>query len=272
MFTAEQKATIRRHLRYPAIGNLRTSSGGQSLANGGQGFRYFQAYGRLEFIMNNLQPWEEAQILGSAVGAIMILGNTIPGDTVSVTLSGAGLVAPVTLTVTAVAGDDPVRLSNKLAATALQTPALIAAGFLSVTPYGTGPFAQNAVPLPEVAFFNAKSGFTISTVATGQTGSAVTADGSAVTDPRATVDDSTQPPTVLIGYIPILTFLEGAIIGSTQNLDTSKADVWTARADEPEVRIKLYNWWRRALSRVLEVPLWEDFNDYGSGTPTMATI
>jgi len=271
VLTGQQKVTIRRQLRYPAIGVSRTSVGGQSLASGGQGFRYFQAYGRLEYILNNLQPYEEAQIIGSAVGSISILGLTAVGDTVSVTLSGAGLVSPVTLTVTAVLGDNPVSLSNKLAALALQNPALISAGFMAVTPYGTGPFAQNAVPLPEVAFFNPKP-FTIAAAATGQTGSAVTTDGSPVTDPIAIVDDSTSPVTTLTGFIPILIYLEGAIAGTTQNLDTSKADVWTARTDEPEMRIKLYNYWRRALARHLEVPLWEDFNDYGGGVPTMATI
>ena len=270
MLTGAQKATVRRLLGYPAIGILRVSPGGQALANANQGFRYFQAYGRLEFIMNNLQPYEEAQLFGKAVGAIFILGNTTPGDTVSVVISGAGLLTPVTLTVTAGVGDTPVSLSNALAAKALQNTNLIGAGFMSVTPYGTGPFAQNAVPLPEVAFFNAKA-FMITTSATGNTGSAVADDsnGSIVQDPSALVDPTTDPPTVLNGYVPILLYLEGTIAGSTQNLDTSKADVWTARHDEPEIRVQLFNYWQNKMAELLEVPPWRDFGDHRAGTPHM---
>jgi len=51
--------------------------------------------------------------------------------------------------------------------------------------------------------------------------------------------------------------LESAIGGASDNLDTEKADVWTARKDELEVREQLYNRWRKKLSQFLAIPLWE---------------
>src|SRR5437868_4628460 len=106
MLSEEAKSEIRRHLGYPLIGQLRVSVGGQSLALGAQGWRYFQAYGFLEYKLNNLSAVEEARTLGLAIGSLAIFGNIHPGDTITVTISGGPLAVPEVLTVTAGARDD----------------------------------------------------------------------------------------------------------------------------------------------------------------------
>jgi hypothetical protein len=56
-FTASQKVDIRRHAGYPAFGNVNSVQGGF------QSFRFFAAYGELEFRMNNMAPEEETVVL-----------------------------------------------------------------------------------------------------------------------------------------------------------------------------------------------------------------
>lgn len=274
MLSVQTKALIRHHLGYPFAGLFRVSPAGGSLANGDLGFRYFQSYGFLEFVLDNLNPIEEAMITGQAVGSVGILGNPNPGDTVAITISNGGLVSPVTITYTVQTGDSPPSICNALSALALQNTALAAAGFTSFAPYGTGPFAQNATPLPEVSIVagTGVTSFGITVTASGGTGAAVTTPGVQPAAPASTVDPTTNPPTILYGFLPILTFLEGAAYGSTQNLDTSKADVWIARWDEPEIRVKLYNYTRKQLSLHLSVPLWEDVTDYPTPAQIRATI
>ena len=54
-FTDAQKTDIRRHCGYPAYG---------AGASGFEGWRFFQAYGLLEYHMNNLSDAETAVVLG----------------------------------------------------------------------------------------------------------------------------------------------------------------------------------------------------------------
>lgn len=56
-FTASQKVDIRRHMGYPAFGNPNTVQGGF------QSWRYFDAYGQMEFRMNNMASEEETVVL-----------------------------------------------------------------------------------------------------------------------------------------------------------------------------------------------------------------
>ncbi len=49
MFTDQQKTDIRRHCGYPAYG---------AAPDGNMGWRFFTAYGALEYRMNNLSPAE----------------------------------------------------------------------------------------------------------------------------------------------------------------------------------------------------------------------
>jgi hypothetical protein len=55
MFTDQQKTDIRRYCGYPAYG---------ADAAGNLGWRFFTAYGTLEYRMNNLSPAEEAATMG----------------------------------------------------------------------------------------------------------------------------------------------------------------------------------------------------------------
>jgi hypothetical protein len=54
MFTDQQKTDIRRYCGYPAYG---------AAPDGNMGWRFFTAYGALEYRMNNLSPQEESVVL-----------------------------------------------------------------------------------------------------------------------------------------------------------------------------------------------------------------
>ena len=53
MFTDQQKTDVRRFCGYPAYG---------AAADGNMGWRFFTAYGALEYRMNNLLPQEESVV------------------------------------------------------------------------------------------------------------------------------------------------------------------------------------------------------------------
>lgn len=69
------KSSIRRHLNYPLIGLYKLGPGGATLAAGSAGYRFFQAYGFLEYKMNNLNPDEEARLTGQAYAAAALSGG-----------------------------------------------------------------------------------------------------------------------------------------------------------------------------------------------------
>lgn len=252
--TIAQKSAVRRHLGYPVIGLLANSPGGQTLGSAAAGYRYFEAYGFLEWKLNNLNPDEECRLTGRALGAVGLIGpQPNPGDTVSVTLSGGPIPSPQTLIATA-PGPDPqhdlrINLCNALAAACAVNQVLQAQKIYSVAPYGTGPFSLNAVALPEVAF-SCAAPFTIAAAGSGVLVPQVTADGSQI-PPAAAVDGINT----VYGYVPILDALESAFAGTSQNLDTMKADVWTARANEIGQRRSLYENWRQMLSDFLGIPI-----------------
>ena len=68
MFTDAEKTDIRRFCGYPAYGMG---------AAGFQGWRFFQAYGLLEYRLNNLAPAEE-QVVRGYLGNLHPLENAIP--------------------------------------------------------------------------------------------------------------------------------------------------------------------------------------------------
>src|ERR1700744_2725856 len=98
--TVAQKMQIRRFLNFPVTGNISQSPAGGNLAQGFVGYRFFQAYGALEYKMNNLAPVEEAAILGLFYGAAAFVGpQPSAGDTASLTITSAALSAsPQTVT------------------------------------------------------------------------------------------------------------------------------------------------------------------------------
>ena len=251
--TDAQKAQVRRHMKYPVIGLPSISPGGASLGVGFTGHRYFQAWGLMEYRLNNLQPVEEAMLLGVAIGGVAILIPPSVGDTVSVVLSGGNLVAPVTISTppwSATGQDGRLVLCQQIANGVPASPTLVAAGFLGYTPYGTGPYAQTAIPVPEVAI-QSPVPFNISASGTGTTVPQVNSQGVLV-PPSTSLDGGT---TVLYGYLNILNGLEFAYATASDNLDTTKADVWTARASELAQRKALYEHWVGMLAQFIGVPV-----------------
>ena len=253
--TITQKSAIRRHLKYPAIGLLRVSPGGGTLGSAAAGYRFLEAYGTLEYRMNNLNPDEEARLVGFAMGAVALIGpQPLLGDMLSVTFSGGPLSAPVTVSVTAPAPnpavDTRISLANDIAAQVSINTTLQTAGFFGGAPYGTGPFSQNAVAIAEVAFTNAQE-FTLACHGTGAMAPQITATGTFL--PPSAQLDGTRGVTTR-GYVPILDALESAHAGSSQNLDTSRADVWRAQGNELGKRASLYDVWVDKLVDFLGVP------------------
>lgn len=238
--TTAQKSDVRRHLKFPVAGLLRISPAGGTLAQGAVGYRFLQAYGFLEYKMNNLNPDEEARLTGLAYGAIALTGpQPNPGDTLSGTFSGGGLVSPVTVTATAPAdnpqgNDARITLINLFAAAAGSNATLQAASMIVLSPYGTGSYSQNAVAVPEVGI-NCPSVFTLAAVGTGLVVPQITATG-ALLPPVTSLDGVTNT----YGYLPILNGLEGAYLSTSQNLDTIQADVWKGRVNEAGQRRSLY--------------------------------
>lgn len=249
--TFSDKSDIRRHLKYPLAGSLRDSAAGMTVAMGSAGYRFFQAYGFLEYRMNNLMPDEEARTLGQAYGAVGFYGpGGNVGDTVTLTISGGGLLTPVVLTVTLT----PTVLTNlqvsaAVAQIAAQNVSLQSNSFRVDAPYGAGPFSQNAVAIPQVAIVNYSTPFTLSLTTTGALAAQILTNGSFLS-PSLVTESQT-----VFGYLPILNFLESAWGGATQNLDTSKAAVWTWNAREIRDRKRLYEQWVLHFSRFIDIPV-----------------
>lgn len=252
--TLAQKSNVRRHLKFPLVGNIAVSPAGGQFAQGNIGYRFFQAYGTLEYRMNNLQPVEEARLLGGAYAAVALAGpQPNPGDVISVTLSGGPIASPQTIT--AVAGvpipntDMRLPLALTLAGGCALNPVLQAAGVVALAPYGTGPYAESAVPIPEVSF-SAATAFAIACSGTGILRPQITATGALVT-PTTTLDGGN---TFLWGYLPICDGLESAYLTTSDNLDTRKADVWTANPNEGGQRRSLYENQVQLMADFLGVP------------------
>jgi hypothetical protein len=68
-FSDDEKAQIRRFCGYPAYG---------AGASGFQGWRFFQAYGTLEYRMNNMAP-AETQVIRQYLATLYTLEAAIPG-------------------------------------------------------------------------------------------------------------------------------------------------------------------------------------------------
>jgi hypothetical protein len=231
---------------------------GGSFFDGSVGYRFNQAYSFLLWKLDTLNPDEEARITGFAYGSVLVQGNTQAGDTITLAISGAALTGSQSFTVTAGPQDTALTLAVAIANAVNQNLALTSVGFVAVAPYGVGPYSYRPglAPLSEVAIQNAQA-FTLAVSSTGYTSAALTTNGAQL-HPRAVLTDpATNVVTTYYGYLPILDALETGAVGTSEDLSTLKADVWTARMDELEEREKLYQFWRIRLSRFLYVPLWE---------------
>lgn len=260
MLTIAQKSAVRRHLGYPIVGLISQNPNGGSLYDGSVGYRWNQSYAFLEYKLTaGLNPDEEARITGNAYGAVLLNGTTQSGDSVTLTISGGPLTNPVPVTYTAGSSDTSFTMAVGLANLVNQNSTLSAAGFFSLAPYGGGPYSYrpNLQPVPEMAVQNPQA-FTLAVTSSGATSAAVTANGALLHPDAVLSDPLTNTRTRYWGYLGILNALETAIGSASDDLDTLKADVWTARPDEVQQREQLYHNWRRRLSLFLDVPLWED--------------
>ena len=68
MFTDQQKTDVRRFCGYPAYG---------AAPDGNMGWRFFSAYGALEYRMDNLSP-EEEQVVLSYLNTLTVLDPAVP--------------------------------------------------------------------------------------------------------------------------------------------------------------------------------------------------
>jgi hypothetical protein len=257
--TITQQSDIRRHLQLAVGGLWRTSIVGGSLAIGAAGFRWNQAFGLNEFKMNNLMPDEECRLTGNVYGGIAFMGpltnSGVPvpatGDTVSVAFTGAFAGSPHIVTATAQALDSLLNLSARLAQAITVDATMSAAGFVGYAPFGTGPYSQNYVsgnplgnaslPVPQIAI-QAPVPFTMVVSNSGLENLVVTNQGVQL-PPMAPVDWTVKPAGTVYGFLPILNLLEGAWMGSSQNLDTTQAGKggeWIRALDEQGDRYKLY--------------------------------
>jgi hypothetical protein len=253
--TLADKSNIRRHLGYPVAGLSRISQAGANLAQGAAGWRFFEAFGFLEYKMNNMNPDEECRLLGRAFAAAALVGpQPNPGDSVSLVLSGGPIGSPQTLTATVPnpppAGDLAINLVNALGAAGASNTVLQAAGIFTFAPYGTGAYSQNSVPFPEVGF-NCTQAFAMTGSGTGILVPQITASGVFLTPKTVQADGVTT----IYGYLPILDSLEGDYAGTAQNIDTAQADVWKHTANEAGQRRSLYENWRQLLSDFIGVRL-----------------
>jgi hypothetical protein len=227
-------------------------------ADGSQGYRFLQAYGQLEFRMNNLMPDEESRILGLAYAALAVLGTPNNGDVITVVVSNGGLPAPQTLVATAgpSSGDvnlDQLAMTQLLTIAAISNSVMVNAGFQAVAPFSAGPFTERYFPNPTFALTNLKP-FQIAVTFTPEVACQVQKNGEMLT-PLYVANQGTPSQVNVYGYLNILDLLEGAQASTTENLDTSRADVWYARQSEIRERAVLYKQWRTKLAMFLALPL-----------------
>lgn len=274
MLNDQQKAQIRRHMGYPAIGNpVNSPAAAGTLSTGFQGFRFFNVYGQLEYKMNWLSATEEAILVGLSFGAVVV--TQAPNSTI---ISGLDLAlriingdADETVTYTTVDGDTIYSASLGLANTIMSNAALIASGVNAVSPLSTGAFSQAAKPpatvqpFPGVAIQSVSPFQLVLTQVDTPLLAAIQAGSGQPQQPILDLEDGNT----YSGYLQILNVLDTRIGTSSDNLDTSKADVWTARADEVPARVGLYNIWRQKMADFLGQPLWED-TPYARGGAAMS--
>lgn len=250
-----EKDSIRRHLGYPTIGLYSTAGGGGSLADGAASYRYWTPYGLLEWRMCRLKPDEESRITGSPYGAVGFAASGVqpnPGDVINVTFTGGGLSSPQTITVTVSPGDDYLTLCSQISNGVNFNSALMAAGFVSVAIYGTGPYSRSMEPLP-ISSFRCPLPFNISVSFSGQTAIQVVANGINL---APYLNSGTKANPVMIwGYLPILDYLESVWLGSSSNQDTLQAGEWKWNSREAEQRKRLYDMHRGRLGTFLSIPV-----------------
>ena len=260
MLSDFQRTNVRRHMGYPVVGMpFQSPVGGASMAHGFPGFRYFEISSTLEFRLQYMMPFEESFITGFAAGLVSVR-RTDGQDPRSPFAAGvaASLVItqapapPVTVTVITAEGDDSFALAINLANAAAADPTLAAAGITATAPLnGGGNWPANTTPIPSLQI-TAPLSFTVASSAVAPAMAYAEPASGSLPPLQVVIDEVTY-----YGYLQILDVLQGRVATASENLDTLKADVWTARPDEMEAREALYQNWRLKLARYLDVPLWD---------------
>lgn len=270
-----EQASVVRHLGYPVQGLNQNAPAGGSLAYGNAGYRFFESYGPLLYRLTQLAPNEESRLTGAAYGAVGFTGlDPVPGDQVSITISGGNIPGTLTKSVTVPSfapGLPPwslLTVSANLASQFASDPAFNSAGFIAIADYGAGPYTQAARPNPMVSFRSPMgvNNFALSVGSTGLTSGQIVAPPNPLS-PFISFRRTGQN-NCIFGFLPILDYLEGAYGGATIDLGIMQANNVTMRMDELEQRDNLYEKYRQKLSAWLKIPLGDNTPYCGDGGPS----
>jgi hypothetical protein len=233
MLTDQEKSSLRRHLKYGALGLSQGLIGGGTLG-ANTSWRAIFEWGDLESRLDYLAPVDEATLTGRPYGLLVFQGlDPNPGDQLVLRLSGGGISTPQDITVTAVnetrdgfAQKVGVAISRNVAVNAARIDAKA-----TQSPGRTGIIR----PISQLQFVG-NLPFQIQILSsTGNIGVNLTADGSALTDVYQTIKKAD-----IHGYLPLCNKLYALIGTATDRMGVDKADVFTARKKEYAERQAAY--------------------------------
>lgn len=238
MLSPDEKSDIRRHLRAGAIAVNRYGPNVGQLRN----LVINDGLYHLESRLDELSLVDEAKLTGACLGSVVVAGlDPVAGNSVSIVVDSADLVAPVTVNWTAPTNlsrfDLAVQLSSLLGANS----SLAQAGIQSSGPWQGG-VDKNLQPVIEL---KAARPFTLTAGYAGQASLMVVSQGEHV-EPSAVVAKRLGVETVKYGYVPILNYLTGAIAGVTRNADVARAGSYS-RGRELRERKDILAFWRHEL-------------------------
>jgi hypothetical protein len=174
------------------------------------------------------------------------------GGTLNWQLSALNLSSPIIPST-----DNGIRLGlcAALQTLTLLNASLVSAGISARAPYGTGPLPSTGIPMATVSWVGTTIPFQVAiTSQSGGIAAGVVASGSLLAPSLQYTQQGVT--TTIFGYVPILDFIEGLQGGSVVNMDTNKADVWTARLSEFEQKTAAYYWWCQHMADFLGPELW----------------
>lgn len=250
MLDVQDKSEIRRHLGYGAQArNFIVNDPWFAMNTIDPGPTH------LEQVLDMLTPVDEAKLTGKAMGYLSFVGpEPTPGNSLAVTFTSEALDDPVTIEITAIAGDTKKSLGHKLSQAVVLNSALATAQIAAGGPYGPGN-SFYTVELPQVEF-KAPLEFTM----------ALTLDGIAIVigaqgkfiEPKAPLSggncgSGSNQSSFVYGYLPILNHLETLHAGASQRAHIARAEGYV-RSNERKERIDLYDDWVQKLADFLKVP------------------
>jgi hypothetical protein len=252
--TQTQRQEIRWHLEYGSV-QLSVAVPGGGLLGANAGLWNFDSWNEIETRMNSLTPPVVSMITGYPIGSFIVQGEPNPGDTLAIQFSGGNLQAPITITQTAIAGQNRTMFALALSAAVSQNITLANAGIQPFFAYSQqdlfgGNTLENAENILTEVQFVSPVAFNLSIVsASGDVGASITANGAVLPNPQTTLNTVSYA-----GFLPILNALYGLIYTSSDRLAVDKADVFTARKTEVKERRQLYGMCLDDLANLLMVP------------------